>query len=52
MVWLQAEVGPASQVQSLREHHQTSTDPLQDHLAAGYYTGKQVSTTTDVEQFL
>lgn len=47
MVWLQAQVGPAAQVHSLQEHHQTFKDPLQDHLAAGYYTGEQVSITTD-----
>lgn len=46
MVWLQAQVGPAAQVHSLREHYQTFKDPLQDNLAAGYYTGEQVSITT------
>lgn len=43
MVWLQAKVGPAAQVRSVREHHQWAADPFQEDLAARYRTGEQVS---------
>lgn len=41
-------MGPAAQVQSVREHHTTTSDPLQDPLAAGHHTGEQVGVTTFV----
>lgn len=44
MVWLQAKMGPAAQVEPVWEHHKTTPDPLQDPLAARHHIGEQVST--------
>lgn len=47
MVWLQAKMGPAAQVEPVWEHHKTTPDPLQDPLAARHHIGEQVSSSLE-----
>lgn len=38
-------MGPAAQVSSVREHQQSASGPLQEHLAARRHPGEQVRET-------
>ena len=46
VVWLQAEMGPAAPVGSVRKHHLWAPNPLQEHLAARRHPGEQVGAST------
>lgn len=47
MVWLQAKMGSAAQVEPLWEHHKATPDPLQDPLAARHHIGEQVNSSLE-----
>lgn len=46
MVWLQAQMGPTTQVSFVWKHHFWATCPFQEHMAAWHHTGEQVSVLT------